>query len=102
MTLTNLLQLLVGGMAMGAIYTLTAKGLFITHLTTAPHEFRPGRLPDGGRLPVARGPRRRLALARRGPGVVLVLALMGWGLERFAVRPLDRLGAAAAARMPGS
>ena len=34
MTLTNFIQLLVTGVAMGAIYTLTAKGLFIAHLTT--------------------------------------------------------------------
>jgi branched-chain amino acid transport system permease protein len=92
-TLTNLLQLLAGGMAMGAIYTLTAKGLFITHLTTERMNFGQGDF-----LMVA----AFLSLAALGAGlpllaavaaVVLVLALMGWGLERFAVRPLDRLGA---------
>ena len=91
MTLTNLLQLLVGGMAMGAIYTLTAKGLFITHLTTERMNFGQGDFLMAAAF---------LSLAALGAGlpllaavaaVVLVLALMGWGLERFAVRPLDRL-----------
>ena len=93
MTLTNLLQLLVGGMAMGAIYTLTAKGLFITHLTTDRMNFGQGDFLMAAAF---------LSLAALGAGlplpasivaVALVLALMGWGLERFAVRPLDRLGA---------
>ena len=34
MSLTNFFQLLISGIAMGAIYTLTAKGLFIAHLAT--------------------------------------------------------------------
>jgi branched-chain amino acid transport system permease protein len=34
MSLTNAFQLLVSGVAMGAIYTLTAKGLFVAHLAT--------------------------------------------------------------------
>lgn len=34
MTAANFFQLLVSGLAMGAIYTLSAKGLFIAHLAT--------------------------------------------------------------------
>jgi branched-chain amino acid transport system permease protein len=92
MTLTNFVQLLVSGMAMGAIYTLTAKGLFIAHLTTNRVNFGQGDFMMAAAY---------LSLAALGAGlplpvsiaaVVFVLALMGWGLERFAVRPLDRFG----------
>ena len=34
MTGVTFLQLVVGGLTMGAIYALVAKGLYITHLTT--------------------------------------------------------------------
>ena len=90
MTLTNFIQLLVTGMAMGAIYTLTAKGLFIAHLTTNRVNFGQGDFLMAASF---------LSLAAIGAGlplpvvvvaVVIILCLMGWGLERFAVRPLDR------------
>jgi len=90
--LTNLFQILVSGVAMGAIYTLTAKGLFIAHLTTNRVNFGQGDFLMvaafvsmgllGAGLPV-------LAAI---PLVLVLLGLMGWGLERFAIRPLDRLG----------
>ena len=92
MTLTNFIQLLVTGMAMGAIYALTAKGLFIAHLTTNRVNFGQGDFLMAASF---------LSLAAIGAGlplplavlaVVTVLSLMGWGLERFAVRPLDRFG----------
>lgn len=92
MTLTNFIQLLVTGMAMGAIYTLTAKGLFIAHLTTNRVNFGQGDFLMAASF---------LSLAAIGAGlplpvaivaVIIVLSLMGWGLERFAVRPLDRFG----------
>ena len=92
MTLTNFIQLLVTGMAMGAIYTLTAKGLFIAHLTTNRVNFGQGDFLMAASF---------LSLAAIGAGfplpvvvvaVVIILCLMGWGLERFAVRPLDRFG----------
>jgi branched-chain amino acid transport system permease protein len=93
MTLTNFIQLLVTGTAMGAIYALTAKGLFIAHLTTNRVNFGQGDFLMAASF---------LSLAAIGAGlplplaivaVVTVLSLMGWGLERFAVRPLDRFGA---------
>lgn len=92
MTLTNFIQLLVTGTAMGAIYALTAKGLFIAHLTTNRVNFGQGDFLMAASF---------LSLAAIGAGlplplavlaVVTVLSLMGWGLERFAVRPLDRFG----------
>jgi len=92
MTLTNFIQLLVTGTAMGAIYTLTAKGLFIAHLTTNRVNFGQGDFLMAASF---------LSLAAIGAGlplpvvvvaVVIILCLMGWGLERFAVRPLDRFG----------
>ena len=87
----NFVQLLLSGLAMGAIYALTANGLFIAHLATTRMNFGQGEflmfaaylsmaLLLAG-VPVAAGRRR----------VIVVLALMGWGLERFAIRPLDRL-----------
>jgi len=82
----------VTGTAMGAIYTLTAKGLFIAHLTTNRVNFGQGDFLMAASF---------LSLAAIGAGlplpvvvvaVVIILCLMGWGLERFAVRPLDRFG----------
>ncbi|HYF06855.1 MAG TPA: branched-chain amino acid ABC transporter permease, partial [Acetobacteraceae bacterium] len=92
MTLTNLLQLLIGGMAMGAIYTLTAKGLFITHLTTNRVNFGQGDFLMAAAFLSLAALGAGLPLLVAIPLVVLALALMGWGLERVAVRPLDRLG----------
>jgi branched-chain amino acid transport system permease protein len=92
MKLANLLQLLVGGMAMGAIYTLTAKGLFITHLTTARMNFGQGDFLMAAAFLSLAALGAGLPLPVAVLGVVVALALMGWGLERLAVRPLDRLG----------
>ncbi|MCA1829094.1 MAG: branched-chain amino acid ABC transporter permease [Myxococcales bacterium] len=92
MSWANFLQLTVSGLAMGAIYTLTAKGLFIAHLATNRLNFAQGDF-----LMIA----ALLTLALRGLGipvpvvivaVVLILGFAGWGLERIFIRPLDRLG----------
>ena len=92
MSWANFLQLLVSGLAMGAIYTLTAKGLFIAHLATGRLNFAQGDFLMIGAL---------LTLALRIAGVpvpvviaavVLLLGLGGWFLERGFIRPLDRLG----------
>src|SRR4051812_36345471 len=92
MTLTNALQLLVSGLAMGAIYTLTAKGLFIAHLATHRLNFGQGDfLMVGAYVTLGlllAGVPAPLALL----GVLAVMALLGYGLERFAIRPLDRAG----------
>lgn len=89
--MTNFLQLLVSGIAMGAIYTLTAKGLFIAHLAT--HRLNFGQ---GDFMMVAAFLVMALLVAGVHPLlavilVVLALSLMGYLLERIAIRPLDAL-----------
>ena len=91
MSAANFVQLMLSGLAMGAIYALTAKGLFIAHLATTRMNFGQGEfLMFAAYLSMA------LLLAgvpvlSSSPRSLLVLAVMGWGLERFAIRPLDRL-----------
>jgi len=87
---TNFIQLLFSGLAMGAIYALTAKGLFIAHLATTRMNFGQGEF-----LMIAAYLSMALILA--GVPVVVstivviaVLGLLGWALERLALRPLDR------------
>lgn len=92
MSLTNVLQLLVSGIAMGAIYTLTAKGLFIAHLAT--HRLNFGQ---GDFLMVGAYVTMALLLAGVPAPIVFVavlvaLAALGLALERIAIRPLDRGG----------
>jgi branched-chain amino acid transport system permease protein len=92
MSMTNILQLLVSGFAMGAIYTLTAKGLFITHLATGKLNFGQGDfLMVGAFLTMG------LLLSGISPllavvAVLAAMALLGYLLERVAVRPLERSG----------
>jgi branched-chain amino acid transport system permease protein len=92
MSLTNAFQLLVSGVAMGAIYTLTAKGLFVAHLATHRLNFGQGDfLMVGAYLTMALviiGAPAPLALLV----VMVVLGVLGYGLERAAIRPLDRAG----------
>jgi branched-chain amino acid transport system permease protein len=92
MSLTNALQLLVSGIAVGAIYTLTAKGLFIAHLATHRLNFGQGDfLMVGAYVSLALllvGVPAPLVLV----AVLAVMAVLGWGLERIAIRPLDRAG----------
>lgn len=91
--ITNLIQLLVSGVAMGAIYTLSAMGLFVTHLATNRLNFGQGEF-----LMVSAFLSMSLLLAGVStvlvfPLVLLASGLMGWALERFFVRPLDRFEA---------
>jgi branched-chain amino acid transport system permease protein len=92
MSLTNFLQLLVSGIAMGAIYSLTAKGLFIAHLATHKLNFGQGDfLMVGAFLTMG----MLLAGYSAGLAVIVVLiamGLLGYILERVAIRPLDRAG----------
>ena len=90
--LDTYLQILVSGLAMGAIYTLTAKGLFIAHLAT--HKLNFGQ---GDFLMVAAFLSMSMILAGipvllTALLVLIAMGLLGWGLERFAIRPLDRFG----------
>ncbi|MCL8383573.1 branched-chain amino acid ABC transporter permease [Xanthobacter aminoxidans] len=92
MTLLNFFQLLVSGIAMGAIYTLTAKGLFITHLATHRLNFGQGDFLMVGAFAsigmLTAGVPAPLAVL----GVLVIMGVLGYLLERFAIRPLDRLG----------
>jgi branched-chain amino acid transport system permease protein len=92
MSITNLLQLLVSGIAMGAIYTLTAKGLFIAHLATHKLNFGQGDfLMVGSFLTMGMllaGYSAVLAVIV----VLIAMGLLGYILERVAIRPLDRAG----------
>ena len=90
MQLTNLIQLVSGGLAMGAIYVIVALGLYITHLTTHKVNFGQGDFLMVGTF---------VMLATRAAGLpliacvlltLLVLAVMGWLLDRIAIRPLER------------
>lgn len=95
MSAANFLQLLLSGLTMGALYALTAKGLFVAHLATTRMNFGQGDF-----LMIAAYISTALLLAKV-PVVVVVavvlacLAVLGWGLERIALRPLDRLKARA-------
>lgn len=87
---TTFLQILVSGLAMGAIYTLSAKGLFIAHLAT--HKVNFGQ---GDFLMIAAFVSMTLLLAgfpliASIALVLMVMAVLGWGLERIAIRPLQR------------
>ncbi|MBP2151123.1 MULTISPECIES: branched-chain amino acid ABC transporter permease [Xanthobacter] len=92
MTLLNFFQLLVSGIAMGAIYTLTAKGLFITHLATHRLNFGQGDFLMVGAFAsigmLTAGVPAPLAVL----GVLVLMGVLGYLLERFTIRPLDRLG----------
>ena len=87
----NFIQLLLSGLAMGAIYALTAKGLFISHLATSRMNFGQGEF-----LMIAAYLSMALILAgvpvlAAAVVVIAALGMLGWMLERFAIRPLDRL-----------
>jgi branched-chain amino acid transport system permease protein len=85
-----LLEITLSGIAMGAIYTLSAQGLLVTYL--AAHRMNFGQ---GDFLMVAAFLSMSLLLAGVPVVVVLIavaaaLAVLGVLLERIAIRPLDR------------
>ena len=77
---------------MGAIYTLTAKGLFIAHLATHRLNFGQGDFLMAGAflsmVLLLSGVPIILAMVL----VVLALGALGYILERTAIRPLERMG----------
>ena len=95
MTGATFLQLVVGGLTMGAIYALVAKGLYITHLTTHRVNFGQGDfvMVAGFLMLGSRANGSGLLLAVIG--TVIGLAVLGYLLERVAIRPLDRHGSGA-------
>jgi branched-chain amino acid transport system permease protein len=88
--MSDLAQVLVSGIAMGGIYALMGKGLFITYLTTRALNFGQG---DFLMIAAFLG----MALLTAGvpvlaaiPIVFLAVAAIGIVLERIAIRPLAR------------
>src|SRR4029077_3889856 len=92
MTAANFLQLLVSGLAMGAIYSLSAKGLFITHLTTHRLNFGQGDfLMVGAFMMIA----LLSADVPAGLSAFVTLAasaVLGIALVRIAISPTERSG----------
>ena len=90
MQLSNLVQLLSGGLAMGAIYILIALGLYITHLTTNRVNFGQGDFLMVAAFALLLLRKLDLPLWVAVAGTLALLAVMGWLLDRIALRPLDR------------
>jgi branched-chain amino acid transport system permease protein len=90
MQIGNIIQLLSGGLAMGAIYVLVALGLYITHLTTHRVNFGQGDFLMVGTFLMLLLRKVGAPLGVAIAGTLFVLAVMGWLLERIAIRPLDR------------
>lgn len=90
MQLANTIQLLIGGLAMGSIYSLVAMGLYITHLTTHRVNFGQGDFVMAAAFLTLATRATGLPLAVSMAVVLLALAAMGWMLERVAIRPLER------------
>jgi branched-chain amino acid transport system permease protein len=92
MTAANFLQLLVSGLAMGAIYSLSAKGLFIAHLATHRLNFGQGDfLMVGAFLMIA----LLSAGVPAGLSALVTLAAsaaLGVVLVRVAITPTERSG----------
>jgi branched-chain amino acid transport system permease protein len=90
MPFSTIVQLMMGGIALGAIYALIALGLYVTHLTVDKVNFGQGDF-----MMVA----AFLFISARAAGVpllaaivlvILALSVLGWVLERTAIRPLER------------
>jgi len=75
---------------MGAIYVLVALGLYITHLTTHRVNFGQGDFLMVGTFLMLLIRKADAPLGVAIAGTLVVLAIMGWLLERIAIRPLDR------------
>lgn len=95
MSVATLLQLLVGGLTMGAIYALVAKGLYITHLTTHRVNFGQGDFMMVAGFLMLGSRANGAGLLMAVLATLLGLAAMGYLLERVAIRPLERYSFAA-------
>ncbi|MCA0326507.1 MAG: branched-chain amino acid ABC transporter permease [Proteobacteria bacterium] len=99
MQMTDLAQVILGGVALGSIYTLMGKGLLVTYLTTRALNFGQGDFLMIGSF-------MAMALMLAGvpvylmvPIVLIAMAGLGYALERVAIRPLERLPAGAASAL---
>lgn len=99
MHFVDLIQVVLGGIAMGSIYTLMGKGLLVTYLTTRALNFGQGDF-----LMIASFMAMALMLAGvpalfTVPIVIAATAALGYALERVAIRPLERLPAGTASAL---
>lgn len=90
MQTANAVQLVVSGLTMGALYTLVAKGLYITHLTTHRVNFGQGDFMMAAAFLAFAARVAHWPLWLAVPAVLVALAVMGVVLERVAIRPLER------------
>lgn len=90
MTTATLVQLLIGGLAAGSLYALVALGLYVTHLTVDKVNFGQGDFMMVGAFLLVTARATGLPLLVAVGLVVLVLGVLGWVLERVAIRPLER------------
>ena len=90
MSFATLIQLLIGGLASGAIYALVALGLYVTHLTVDKVNFGQGDFMMVGAFLLVSARAAGLPLLVAVGLVILVLGMLGWALERIAIRPLER------------
>ncbi len=98
-SVSDLVQVIVTGVALGSIYTLMGKGLFITFLTTKALNFGQGDF-----LMIAAFLGMSLMLAGFSPILVFavvfaVLILLALVLERVAIRPLQKATAGSASSL---
>jgi branched-chain amino acid transport system permease protein len=87
----NLWQALVSGLSVGSVYALIAQGYYVTFITTGALNFGQGEFLMVGALfgltcYVTLGLPYAVAMA----GAVVLVGLMGAGLERVAIRPVLR------------
>lgn len=90
MQLATTVQLLIGGLALGAIYSLVATGLYITHLTVDKVNFGQGDFVMAAAFLMLSMRAAGLPLAIGISAVVVILGVMGWLLEKIAIKPLER------------
>jgi branched-chain amino acid transport system permease protein len=95
MEFTNFVQITSNGMALGCIYVLVALGLYITHLTSHQVNFGQGDFLMVGAFTVLFMRKIGAPLVIAFLCMVTILAVLGFLLERMAIRPLERKRAAA-------
>jgi branched-chain amino acid transport system permease protein len=89
-SIATIAQLMMGGVALGAIYVLIALGLYVTHLTVDKVNFGQGDFMMVAAFLFLTARVAGLPMAVAIVLVILALAVLGWVLERTAIRPLER------------
>ncbi|CAN5306466.1 branched-chain amino acid ABC transporter permease [soil metagenome] len=90
MNFSTTVQLLVTGLALGAVYALIATGLYITHLTVDKVNFGQGDFVMAAAFLTLSTRNHGMPLLIAVPAVLLALMVIGHVLERVAIRPLER------------